>query len=447
MSTEEPMSTEQPMSIEDRVRTATRAGATLVTDIRPLAEPERVRSRRRPAPAARRWRSWGIPLAAAAAVVLVALSLVAVRQFGASAPANGGPVTNAPATVPRYFVDLDASDVAYTGLGPQITGDDALIVGDDVTGKAIATVKPPPGLHFDSVQGTSDDRTFVVLANPRDVSLGGSPGPGPETFYLLRIAPGTAHPYQLAKLPVKLQRNSAEVVAYALSPNGRELAVEWENNFGGQINRLAIYSVPSGAELRAWTTNTYFQGPGLQQTLSWLPGGRHLAFSNIPPGTRAGHQDQLRTIDVTGPGTNLRAASRAVLTVTNQISSPSSCWTMDLTPDGGTVTCATTYGYGGLTGTDAGCANGGLEVTAYSARTGKPVRVLYKFRDACSDGLAAVLWTDSSARYIIGATETDLPGTTNTPHAGQLGVITNGHFRPLRLPKSVSPKDYLMIAF
>jgi hypothetical protein len=442
------VSTEEPMSIEDRIRTATRAGATLVRDIGPMAAQEPARLRRRPAPAARRWGTWGIPLAAAAAVVLVALSLVAVRQFGASAPATGGPATNGTATtVPRYYVDLDASDVTYTGLGPLIKGDDALIVGDDVTGKAIATVKPPPGLHFDSVQGGSDDRTFVVLANPRGLSLAGSPGPGPETLYLLRIAPGTAHPYHLAKLPIKLQRFSAEVVAYALSPDDRELAVEWQNFFGGQINRLAIYSVPSGAELRAWTTNKFIQGGGIQQTLSWLSGGRQLAFSTIPPGGGGNQVVQMRTINVTGPGTNLRSASHVVLTVTNPISSPSSCWTMGLTPDGGTVTCATTYGFGGLTGTDAGCANGGLEVTAYSARTGRPVRVLYKFRDACSDGLAAVPWTDPSASYIIGATETDLPGATGMPHAGQLGVITDGHFRPLKLPKSVSWNDYLMVAF
>ena len=74
------MSTEEPMSIEDRVRAATRAGATLVRDIGPMiAEPEQVRFRRRPARPLRRWLSWGIPLAAAAAVVLLALSLVTAR--------------------------------------------------------------------------------------------------------------------------------------------------------------------------------------------------------------------------------------------------------------------------------------------------------------------------------------------------------------------------------
>ena len=43
------MSTEEPMSIEDRIRTATRAGATLIRDIRPLGRrPEQVAS---PSPA------------------------------------------------------------------------------------------------------------------------------------------------------------------------------------------------------------------------------------------------------------------------------------------------------------------------------------------------------------------------------------------------------------
>ena len=442
------MSTEEPMSIEDRVRTATRAGATLVRDIGPMAAgPEKVRFRRRPAPAARRWGSWGIPLVAAAAVALVAVSLVAVRGAHSGAPASHPAVTTTPTTVPRYYAAIDASAVAYSGVGPLITGDDALIVGDDATGRAIATVKPPPGLHFDSVQGASDDRTFVALANPQGLSLAGSPGPGPETLYLLRIAPGTSHPYHLAKLPIKVQGNSSEVVAYALSPDDRELAVEWENIIGGEINRLAIYSVPSGAELRAWTTNKYFQGGGFQQTLSWLPGGRQLAFSNIPPGSRGGPQDQLRTIDVTGPGTNLVAASHVVLTVTNQISSPSSCWTMALTPDGGTVICATQYGLAGGAGTNAGCANGGLKFTAYSARTGKPVRVLYQYRGACSNGLAAVLWAGSSARDIIGVTETDFIGGTSIASAGQVGVITDGHLRPLKLPKSVSPEQFLSVAF
>jgi hypothetical protein len=432
------VSTQEPMSIEDRVRTATRAGATLVRDIGPLAAPDPVRLRRRPAPAARRWRSWGIPLAAAAAVVLVALSLVAVRQFGAAAPATGGPATTAPATVPRYYVALDMRGTEGDGY----TGTGNLILGDDLTGKAIATVTPPHGMEFTGVQGASDDRTFVVMAMS-DKPLG-----GPATWYLLRIAPGTNHPYQLSKLPIKLPDSSSNSLAYALSPDDRELAVESVSNpgSGATVIAMALYSVSSGAELRAWTTSKNIDGGAIQETLAWVSDGRQLAFSDIPAG--AGHDDdQIRTLDVTGSGTDLLASSRALLTVKSPSSSPAYCWTMHLTPDGGTAICGTQYAFvDGGPGTDAGCANGGLEFTAYSVRTGKPVRVLYQYRGACHNGLSSVLWTDASATEIIGATQIDI-ANQGGKQAGQLGVITDGHIRLLKLPKSVSPTYYGIVAF
>jgi len=432
------VSTEEPMSIEDRVRTATRAGAALVRDIGPMAaEPEKVRWRRRPVPLARRWGTWGIPLAAAAAVVLVALGLVAVRQFGATAPATGGPATTAPAPVPRYYVALDMSGAQSDGY----TGTGNLILGDDQTGKAIATVTPPHGMEFTGVQGASDERTFVVMAMS-DKPLG-----GPATWYLLRIAPGTNHPFQLSKLPIKLPDSSPDSLAYALSPDDRELAVESSSNpgNGAAIITMALYSVSSGAELRAWTTSKNIDSGAIQDTLAWVSDGRQLAFSDIPAG--AGHDDdQIRTLDVTGSGTDLLAASHALLTVKSPSSSPSYCWTMHLTPDGGTVICGTQYALLENPGTNAGCANGGLEFTAYSVRTGKPVRVLYQYRGACHNGLSSVLWTDASATEIIGATQIDIANQGGR-QAGQIGVITDGHIRLLKLPKSVSPTYYGIVAF
>lgn len=434
MSTEEPMSSEEPMSIEDRVRTATRAGATLVTDIRPLAEPERVRVRRRPAPAARRWRSWGIPLAAAAAVALVALSLVAVRQFSTSAPSTGGAVSNGPATkVPRYYVALDPKQTQPDGY----TGTGNLIVGDDHTGKAIGTVTPPHGLVFAEVQGASDDRTFIVQATSAKEPQAGE---GPETWYLLRIIPGTAHPYQLTKLSIKLPVNSPEGFAYALSPDDRELAVESQNEAANVIT-LGIYSMSSGAELRAWTTDADVAGGPAQDSVSWTSDGRQLAFNSF-----LSHPEryQLRTLDVTGSGTDLMAASRAVVTV--PLSAAATCDSLHLTPDGGTVICATQYAFLINPGTNAGCANGGLELIAYSARTGKPVRVLYPYRGACHNGISSLLWTDASATEIVGAVQIDL-ANEGGKQTGQLGVITDGHIRLLKLPKSVSPTYYGIVAF
>jgi hypothetical protein len=431
------VSTEEPMSIEDRIRTATRAGATLVRDIGPMVAQEPARLRRRPAPAPRRWGSWGIPLAAAAAVVLVAVGLVAVRQFGASAPATGPATTGSATTVPRYYVVLDTSQPQVNGY----TGTGNLIVGDDHTDKVIATVTPPHGLEFDRVQGGSDDRTFVVRASSKK-----DLGTGSETWYLLRIAPGTAHSYQLTKLPIKLPGSSSGGLAFALSPDQRELAIEslGDESSTGDTDTIALYSVSSGAELRAWTASKFTPGHAAG-TLSWLSSGRQLAFTDVPPG--AGQLLQLRTLDVTGSGTNLRTASRVELTLKSPDSSPSSCFSIHLAPDGGTVVCGTQYALvDGGPGTNAGCANGGLEFTAYSVRTGKPVRVVYQYRGPCHNGISEVLWLNASGTEIIGSTQTDV-ANQGGQHAGQVGVMTGGHIRLLKLPKSVPSDYYGIIAF
>ena len=99
-------------------------------------------------------------------------------------------------------------------------------------GKAIATVRPPHGVRFDSVQGASDDRTFVVEGD----SVEPAPRHRGDTWYLLRIAPGTARPYELTKLPVKLP--IVADLCYALSPDGRELAVESQS---GTRRRNAVH--------------------------------------------------------------------------------------------------------------------------------------------------------------------------------------------------------------
>jgi hypothetical protein len=425
------VSTEDQMSIEDRVRTATRAGASLIRDVRPLAAPAPARLRHRPEPASRRWLSWGVPLAAAAVVVAIALSLVAVRQLGTPAP-SASPSATAPATVPRYYaaLDYDANGDTYTG---------PLIVGDDLTGKVIDTISPPHGLHFVNLQGTSDDRTFVVTAGGQTTT----PEMRPYTWYLLHIAPGTARPYQLTKLPVN---SPALVVAYALSPGGRELAVESQSSASsaGTVTTLGIYSVSSGAEQRAWTTHTNIASGPAESTLSWLSGGRQLVFSVGQFGAGSAYSLQLRAIDVTGSGTDMMAASRALLTVTN--SGPSTCHSLHITPDGGSAVCATQYAFLTGSGSNAGCAKGGLEFTAYSVRTGKPIRVLYQYRGACHNGLSFLLWTDESARYIIGATEINVANEGGR-QAARLGVISNGHIRLLEISKSLSERDYGTVAF
>jgi hypothetical protein len=423
------VTTEDQMSIEDRVRTATRAGASLIRDVRPLAAPVPGSPCHWPGPASRRWLSWGMPLAAAAAVVVIAVSLVAVRQPGTPASSASQSAT-ASATVPRYFAALHYDANAGTYTGP-------LIVGDDLTGTVLDTVSPPPGLHFVNVQGTSDDQTFVVAADGQTTP----PGMQPYTWYVLRIAPGIARHFLLIKLPV-----NSPAIAYALSPDGRELAVESQPSTGsaGDVITLGIYSVSSGAELRSWTTHTRIAPVPAASTLSWLSGGRQLVFSVGQSGAGSAYSLQLRALDVTGAGTDLLAASRALLTVTN--SGPSTCYSLHITPDGGTAVCATQYAFVIGSGGSAGCANGGLKFTAYAVSTGKPVRVLYQYRGACHNGLSVLLWMDDSARYIIGATEINV-ANQGGKQATQLGVISDGRIRRLEISKSVSQEDYGTLAF
>ena len=57
-----------------------------------------------------------------------------------------------------------------------------------------------------------------------------------------------------------------------------------------------------------------------------------------------------------------------------------------------------------------------------------------------------MLWTNASATEIIGATQIDI-ANQGGKQAGQLGVITDGHIHLLKLPKSVSPTYYGIVAF
>ena len=430
------MSTEDQMSIEDRVRTATRAGASLIRDVRPLGAPAPVRFRRRPGSAPRRWVNWGVPLAAAAAVAAIALTLVAIRQPGPPSPAasGSGSGTAAPAAIPRYYV---YPAVVYNTYG----GHGSLIVGDDLTGKVIDTVSSPPGLVFTSVQGTSDDRTFVARASA-NTTLGGPP---PYTWYLLRIAPGSAHPYQLTKLPIKLSANTS-ASAYALSPDGRELAVGSmpANSSASDVIKLGIYSVSTGAELRTWTAPPESMSIIPGGTLSWLPGGRQLVFNARVPTAGSAYRSQLRVLDVKGTGTNLTADSRALLTLGD--TDTSVCESLQITPDGGTAICATQYAYTNGTGTNSGCANGGLKFIAFPLATPKLGRILYQYRGACHNGVSFMLWTDASASSIIGVIRIN-PNNDGGKEADQVGVITGGRFRPLNIAKSVPPEEYLSLTF
>jgi hypothetical protein len=426
------------MNAQDRLREAATAIAATVHDVRPLSlpdeEPLASPKRRRE----HRWLSWMVPMAAAAAVVAVAATLVAVRSLphhiapsaDRSSPPSivPGPAPGALA-IPRYYVALGR--VPGGGIG----------VGDTQSSRWVATVGLPPGSdRFAGVTGAADDRTFVV-------DIAQSPPPGttskitPRIWYLLRIAPGTDHAARLISLAVPPTPNNTLVTGIALSPDGTELAVLSQllqpsvYVVPGPVT-LRIYSVATGAALRTWTGPTYQTSPEAMSrddtfdentTLTWVAGNR-LAFSYL---TEPGDRIVARMLNLALPGTGLIADS-------SHIASPRK--TTDclgslplVTADGRLAVCGTqAYGAGGLGSCYAvGRLSGGKpRFVEYATKTGWTT-VLYRYPDGCITGFAVVYWASPSGDAVIGQMTAYLQFQSSSQVMA--GLFTDATFQPLDL--------------
>ena len=410
------------MSIEDRVRAATRARSDLVRGVRPLEFPAQA-----PAPArrdrSRRWLSWGAPIAAAALVTVLALTLVLLRQADGPQPGQVTPAASqaALASIPRYYVTL-----AYTG---STSAQMEAVAGDDQTGKELAVVHPSASQNFYGVTAAADDRTFVLMNY--------APVQQVTTWYLLRLTPGAAHPTQLTELPIKSL--AAHVNGLALSPDGRELAVMWRTatTATNAVTYLSVYSMSTGAALHTWSTrvtdNNFFGGGANSLGLSWVGGNRSLEF-RWPVDLQRNPNTELtmRTIDVTAAGHDLMADSRTVLQVPAGVAPTRTTVTQpcvtSLVATDGTVVCGTT-GFSNVSG-EEGCAVVPPEFVSYSSATGKELKVLYRHQGVCLNGQSIVLWTDPGGRHVIAFLLTAL--LHQPASAGDyFGVVADGHFTSL----------------
>ena len=454
------------MSIDDRIRTAIGATAATVREIPPLALPDdlpgtaplparpRRRSRRvgRTRPGGRGPRSlgtWLIPLAAAAAVIVLAAVLVAVRDLPGVHASGSTPAVPGPAApgLPRYGAVLTTTLARIPpkfGSGDVPVGD--LSVIDTHTGKRVALVKHPANFGFTAVSGAADDRTFALAA----VSIGLQPQPGIPgelaslwDFYLVRITPGSSRPATLTRLSIPVQPNDAVIDGFALSPDGRTLAImEWctvkPSCYPSSPGTLRLYSVATGKALRTWTWGTLpnpVPGDGLASSynhnragLTWLADGRTLAFTYYAHG----QAPAVRKLDTSRPGGDLVAASRPVFTL--PASGSDACGEALLSPDGRTVVCA------GRSSASAICKTATLEIDAYSAATGQRARVLYRYTAPCTrDGVGALGWVGPGGTVVAAADDGLLasslppvrPGVPPMSSKVIIGVVAGGKLRPL----------------
>jgi hypothetical protein len=418
------------MSAKDRVRTASEATAASVRQIRPLTLPDNStvsaelrehQNRGRTVSGTRRKfkDTWIIPLAAAAVVAALALVLVTVRH--AEGPrlssSSAGSIAPTVAGIPRYY--------AIATEGPVSHDEHAAIsvtVGDAYTGKTLTTVTLPAVTTLEGansavgVSAAADDRTFIV--GRRNIY-------GGITYFQVRIAPGAKQVATVRQLPIP-EVALGNLLGFAVSPDGKELAVL---SVRGNGTTLRVYDVKSGATLRTWIAGTWRtqEGYGLQQTgVSWTADSRQVAFSTAV--TTGRNQSDLveRVINATAPSGDLATASKTVF------KAPSNCTSLLLTPDGGTVVCATQVNYPLPTFLDpqpsspAVCGKDGPMFVAYSAVTGQRLRVLYQYTGACDQGVDTVLWSDDSARHVIG--EQELFQRNPSQHFDRYGVAAAGNF-------------------
>ena len=412
-------------TLEDKVRLALRDTGEEISprSVPPLRLRDTRRARLPRIP--RRWGTWLTPLAAAAAVAAVVAASLAIsttfhghtRSTGQTAAPrwNGSPVgpPSALRKVPPYFVALS---------GPtRSEGDDRAVVRSTVTGRTLATVTPPrPYRVFTWVSGAGDDRTFVLAAQ-RYWHIGhgqaGLPAENrdnttPPVFFKLTFAPAT-HAATLTRLSVPGPTHS--LYGMAVSPDGTRLALDLG------LKSVQVVTLATGA-VRSWA----WHGRGnignwkpMGQIFSWSADDRYLAFQQW--GHRLDETMQVRVLDTTAPGTSLNTAkaivkfpfSRGTLVTTNTF----------LTPDGTKIVAATSSyppHHGG--------SGGYVQITEYSASTGKPV--LHEDRFSASIGWQNVLWSSPDGSALVLSD----PRGAKDQYGGRaniLGVLAGNKFTPI----------------
>jgi hypothetical protein len=452
------------MNVEDQLRAAGRAVRDEVRDLPELDLTTSAPARPGTRPGApRRWRAgWLIPLAAAAAVVAIAATLVAVKSPPRAAqPTTTGPATSQsagsaspsaadPEALPGYFVaisDLTGQRLSVSAQTGKLKDPqpDSVVVGETLTGKRLATIAPPSGSTFVGVTGAADDRTFVLDS----VKL--VPGPlsptKQRTWYLLRITPGATPATTLTKLSFPVPA-AADVNGIALSPAGTSLAVFYQLPKTGDGDfpysgpfTLAVYSVATGAALRTWTGTNPFHAslaygdsnglPDSNSQLSWSSDGQRLAFDYRSSAGPDSASLYLREVNLSRPGKDLLADSTVIAEIAVSPTTGRSkiwCDSLGITGDGQTAVCGGELPKTAPVGAtlDAltkpapwtGCAAptdtaypGFAEISLSSDRL---TRVLYEAEPACmGGGTATILWSSPSGDTVLGAVSyTDSPAMT-----------------------------------
>jgi hypothetical protein len=269
------------------------------------------------APAARRRLvAFAAPLAAATAVAaVITATVVAHTDAGGSSPnagSAGGPALH---LLPRDYV-------ALTRIGPfnpvKVQRTEA-VVASTVTGRKIATIKPPaPYNAFTEVSGTADGRTYVLAA--QDVTKAAQQH-ATAKFFELRVSATKA---TLSALPIPLMHFTGYSINIAMSPDGSQLAVTgtWPKvagTFSPQTG-LRVYNLGTGKLTHFWQVlpppppgHCCVFDPGAASP-SWEADTRYIALDV----TLAHCQDCVALLDTSNTAPSVQAAAKVILRTRNR---------------------------------------------------------------------------------------------------------------------------------
>lgn len=430
--------------MESLLRAATRETAAEVTqESIPALDPATL-----PVPRRSLLRAGGplSPLLAAAAVVLVVALSVTLGTVLLSRRPPAGSGDGGTAGVPPYYVALTA-----TGT-PAASHPVTLTVRSTFTDRVLATVTAPrPYGTFNLVEGTADDRTFLVGAQvwhpsePGDISQ-------PVRLYLLRFDPSTERT-SLTALPIP-QFNGEYLQEASISPDGTRVAVGYNAPQAGHQGiyetSVRIYTLPGGAERTLSLTPTQDKTAGglaldrdNPATIAWAADDRTISFT-WGGGDATTNGVHVLDTNVKGSGT-LLSASRLVMPFTSTAGSSNFECTSDpfLSANGAYILCGGyTVPHGSnLIDPKEAVTQGFAE---FSATTGKLITILSPRRGPLptirtklfpgrlsqtainSSALPYLLWASPDARILI--------GTVN----GKGVVIRDGHERTIPWSSSIT---------